>query len=56
MPNGGKQSPYIQVNLGLAQRLGGEEKGLTLRIDVTNLIDRLYLIHDGSGVGAGQPE
>lgn len=57
VPNGGKQSPYLQVNLGLAQVFGkGEEHGFTLRFDVTNLFDEVYLIHDGSGVGAGQPE
>ncbi|MBS0473752.1 MAG: TonB-dependent receptor [Proteobacteria bacterium] len=57
VPNGGKQSPYLQVNLGLAQVFGeNEEKGFTLRFDVTNLFDATYLIHDGSGVGAGQPE
>lgn len=57
VPNGGKQSPYVQVNFGIAQVFGSdEEKGFTLRFDVTNLFDEDYLIHDGSGVGAGQPE
>jgi len=57
IPNGGKQKPYLQVNLGIAQVLGqDEEKNLTLRLDVVNLFDKVYLIHDGSGVGAGQPE
>ncbi|MDE2437199.1 MAG: TonB-dependent receptor, partial [Sphingomonadales bacterium] len=57
VPNGGKQSPYLQANLGLAQVFGdGDEKNLTVRIDVVNLFDKIYLIHDGSGVGAGQPE
>ena len=56
VPNGGKQDGYVQVNLGLAQRFGGEEHGFTVRLDVVNLFDKHYLIHDGSGVGAGQPE
>ena len=56
VPNGGKQDGYVQVNLGLAQRFGGEEHGFTVRLDVVNLFDQHYLIHDGSGVGAGQPE
>lgn len=57
VPNGGKQKSYVQVNLGIAQVFGtGEEKGFTVRLDVTNLFDKVYLIHDGSGVGAGQPE
>lgn len=57
VPNGGKQAPYLQVNLGIAQRFGeNEENNWTLRFDVTNLFDKVYLIHDGSGVGAGQAE
>jgi outer membrane receptor protein involved in Fe transport len=60
IPNGGKQKPYLQVNFGLAHSFGtgedAEEKGLTVRVDVVNLFDKIYLIHDGSGVGAGQPE
>jgi outer membrane receptor protein involved in Fe transport len=57
IPNGGKQDPYLQVNFGIAQVFGhDEESGFTLRLDVTNLFDKHYLIHDGSGVGAGQPE
>ncbi len=57
VPNGGKQSPYLQVNFGIAQIIGkDDEKSFSVRIDVTNLFDKIYLIHDGSGVGAGQPE
>ena len=58
IPNGGKQKPYLQVNFGIAQVLGGQEedKSVSIRFDVTNVFDEVYLIHDGSGVGAGQPE
>lgn len=57
VPNGGTEEPYVQVNLGLAQVLGHDtEKALTVRVDVTNLFDKIYLAHDGSGVGAGQPQ
>ena len=56
VPNGGTQRPYLQVNLGVAQVIGSEEHGLTIRFDVINLFDNVYLIRDGSGVGAGQPE
>ncbi len=55
VPNGGTQQSYLVVNLGLAQVIGGEEHGWTLRFDVINLFDRVYLQADGSGVGAGQP-
>jgi outer membrane receptor for ferrienterochelin and colicins len=56
VPNGGTVSPYVQVNLGLSQAIGDEEHSWTLRFDVTNLFDRVYLLRDGSGVGAGQPQ
>lgn len=57
IPNGGTQAPYVQVNLGIAQVFGQDkEKAWTLRFDVTNLFDKVYLVHDGSGVGAGQPQ
>jgi len=57
IPNGATQQAYVQVNLGLAQQIGrNKEKGLTIRVDVTNLFDKVYLVHDGSGVGAGQPQ
>ena len=56
VPNGATQQGYVQVDLGLAQQIGGKEHAFTLRVDVTNLFDKLYLVHDGSGVGAGQPQ
>ena len=57
IPNGGKQKSYVQVNFGIAQQLGDDpEKSLTLRLDLVNVFDHTYLLRDGSGVGAGQPE
>ncbi len=58
IPNGGKQRPYLQMNFGIAQIFGGgdPDKSFSIRFDVVNLFDKVYLIHDGSGVGAGQPE
>ena len=56
IPNGGTQESYVQVNLGLAQVIGSEEHGLTVRFDVINLFDKSYLLRDGSGVGRGQPQ
>ena len=57
IPNGAVQSPYVQVNLGVAQVIGANDKrALTLRLDVTNLFDHVYLLHDGSGVGAGRAD
>lgn len=57
VPNGGTQKGYVQFNAGVMQVLGdSEEHNWSIRVDVTNLFDKKYLIHDGSGVGAGQPE
>ena len=58
VPNGGTQKGYVQVNLGVMQVIGGdsEDHNWSVRVDVTNLFDERYLIHDGTGVGAGQPE
>ncbi len=55
VPNGGTAQSYLVANVGLAQVIGNEEHGLTVRIDVINLFDKVYLQSDGSGVGAGQP-
>ncbi len=57
LPNSTTQESYVQVNLGLSQSFGGDpSRGLSLRLDVVNLFDRAYLIHDGQGVGSNQPE
>jgi outer membrane receptor protein involved in Fe transport len=58
IPNGGKEQPYLQANFGLAQVIGGgdEDKSFSIRFDVTNLFDKVYLLHAGTGVSAGQPE
>ncbi len=57
VPNGDKLPAYLQVNLGLAQEIGGLPGGpLTVRADVINLFDRRYAIRDGSGVGVGAPQ
>ncbi len=58
VPNGGTEQPYVQVNFGIAQVIGGgeEDKSFSIRFDVTNLFDKVYLLHSGTGVSAGQPE
>ncbi len=58
VPNGGKLPAYLQVNLGIEQRLDGPGflHGLAVRFDVTNVGDRTYEIRDGSGVGVGAPQ
>ncbi len=58
IPNGGKERPYTQVNFGIGQVIGDgdEDKSWSIRLDVTNLFDHVYLLHAGTGVSAGQPE
>ena len=57
VPNGATQQPYLVLNLGIAQVIKwDDDHALTIRIDVANLFDKVYLVHDGSGVGSGQPQ
>ena len=36
--------------------LGGFGRGTELRLDVINLLDRKYVLRDGSGLGVGNPQ
>ncbi len=54
VPNGGKLAPYAQFNLTASQHLAGPN--LDLRFDVINLLDHVYEIRDGTGVGVGAPQ
>ena len=58
VPNGGKLPGWFTANVGIEQKFDGSGplKGLALRLDVTNLFDKVYLIRDGSGVGVGAPQ
>jgi outer membrane receptor protein involved in Fe transport len=57
VPNGRSLGPYAQVNLSLIQRLKLKPLGpFDLRFDVINLLDKVYQIRDGSGVGVGAPQ
>lgn len=49
-------SPYVQVNMGVAQdfRVGNEK--FTARLDIVNLFDAVYELRDGSGIGVGAPQ
>jgi len=50
--------PYSQVNLGLSHdfQWSDNAKPLTLRFDVVNLFDTIYVIRDGSGIGVFAPQ
>jgi outer membrane receptor protein involved in Fe transport len=58
-PNGVHLPPYAAFNLGITQtmdKVGGWGKGVTLRMDIVNLTDRIYELRDGTGVGVGAPQ
>jgi outer membrane receptor protein involved in Fe transport len=56
--NIGTVAPYSQINVGVARefKLPGDDKPVTLRFDVVNLLDSVYLIRDGSGIGVFAPQ
>jgi outer membrane receptor protein involved in Fe transport len=58
VPNGGELPGYFVFNAGLAQNFNGPGslKGLTLRADVLNLLDKKYELRSGTGVGVGAPQ
>jgi len=57
VPNGHSLPDYHQVNLSIVQKLDtGVWKGAELRLDVINLLDEIYEIRDGTGVGVGAPQ
>jgi hypothetical protein len=50
--NIGSLRPYEQINAGISHEFAmPDNKPLTLRFDVVNLADEIYLIRDGSGIG-----
>jgi outer membrane receptor protein involved in Fe transport len=56
-PNGDHVPAYLTVNLGVSHEFGWAGwKGLTARFDVLNLLDEVYEIRDGTGVGVGAPQ
>ena len=58
VPNGGKLPSYFTANFGIAQNFDGPGllKGFSIRFDLINAFDKVYLIRDGSGVGVGSPQ
>jgi outer membrane cobalamin receptor len=58
IPNGDHTPSYTQINLGLAHEfdIGDPAGPLQLRFDVVNLLDKVYLIRSGSGVGVFAPQ
>jgi len=58
IPNGDHTPSYTQVNLGLTHAfdIGDPAGPLQLRFDVINLLDKVYLIRSGSGIGVFAPQ
>ena len=50
--------PYTQFNAGISKdfKIISNDKPTTLRFDVVNLFDEIYLIRDGSGIGVFAPQ
>lgn len=47
---------YVQVNGTVMHRFKGRWGEIDGRINVVNLLDKIYLIRDGTGVGVGAPQ
>ena len=58
IPNGDHTPSYTQINLGLAHEFAiGDPAGpLQLRFDIVNLLDEVYLIRSGTGIGVFAPQ
>jgi outer membrane receptor for ferrienterochelin and colicins len=57
IPNGAHLPYYTQVNLGVEHDFEHQGlSGLIARIDVINLLDKVYEIRNGTGVGVGAPQ
>ncbi|MGH8297869.1 MAG: TonB-dependent receptor [Steroidobacteraceae bacterium] len=58
IPNGDHTPSYTQVNLGLTHGfdIGDPAGPLQLRFDVVNLLDEVYLIRSGTGIGVFAPQ
>lgn len=57
IPNGDRLPYYVQLNLGASHDFDRQGlKGLTMRLDVINALDRKYEIRDGTGIGVGAPQ
>ncbi|MDE8343171.1 MAG: TonB-dependent receptor [Acidocella sp.] len=56
VPNGLELPGYYVINLSYVQKLGVAWPGLSARLDALNLLDRAYVIRNGTGVGVGAPQ
>lgn len=54
IPNGGKLPSYATLNMSVGHKF--TRLGLDVHLDANNLLDRIYEIRDGTGVGVGAPQ
>jgi outer membrane receptor protein involved in Fe transport len=55
--NIGTEAPYAQFNVGISHEFGMPDgKPLTVRFDVVNLLDTVYQIRSGTGIGVFAPQ
>jgi outer membrane receptor protein involved in Fe transport len=56
-PNGAALPGYQQVNLSIVQPIDtGIYKGLEFRFDIINLLDQVYQLRSGTGLGVFAPQ
>ena len=56
-PNGHALPSYEQINLGVSQHFDAPTFGaFDARLDIINVLDEVYKIRDGTGVGIGAPQ
>src|SRR5947208_2441185 len=52
-----KNHPYETFNVSLQHRIKiTEQTALKIRFDVVNILDKIYELRDGSGIGVGAPQ
>ncbi|MDB6112724.1 MAG: tonB dependent receptor family protein [Pedosphaera sp.] len=56
VPNGRKLGAYSPLNLGIQHAFKVGKNQLTARFDVVNVLDQVYELRDGTGVGVGAPQ
>jgi hypothetical protein len=55
--NIGSESPYAQINVGASHEFAMPDgKPVTVRFDVVNLLDTIYQIRSGTGIGVFAPQ
>ena len=57
IPNGSTVPSYEQVNLGISHRFEDAPGGpIEIRADIINVLDEVYLLRSGSGIGVFAPQ